>query len=89
MSDHQEMLLIYLKDRFYECGDPLEPIQILFDESQPSDFKSCLENDYEKLSPEEKIQLITEYSIWANKNMLLLGSKHKRYLCDFMDTKNG
>lgn len=70
-----DSLFIYLQHRFYQCDDPLEPIQILFDEAQPSFLRSCLQASYEELSTTEKNELINTYASWAKENCDLLGSQ--------------
>lgn len=62
LNPDQQILLIYMKDTNCETDDPLEPISDLFLEGTPSsDWESCLQATYKKLSKEEKLLLAQEY----------------------------
>lgn len=69
LNENQQAILSWLIDCYKDDGDPVEAISDLYDETMPSDWKSCLLAAYETLNVRQKFQVLSAFAEWGMKEV--------------------
>nr|DAL96342.1 MAG TPA: hypothetical protein [Caudoviricetes sp.] len=69
LNENQRAILGWLIDCYKDDGDPIEAISDLYDETMPSDWKTCLLAAYETLSICQKFQVLAAFAEWGMKEV--------------------
>lgn len=69
LNENQQAILGWLIDCYKDDGDPIEAISDLYDETMPSDWKTCLLAAYETLSICQKFQVLAAFAEWGMKEV--------------------
>lgn len=69
LNENQQAILSWLIDCYKDDGDPVEAISDLYDETMPSDWKSCLLAAYEMLNVRQKFQVLAAFADWGMKEV--------------------
>lgn len=65
LNENQRAILGWLIDCYKDDGDPIEAVSDLYDETMPSDWKTCLLAAYETLSVGQKFKLLAAFAEWG------------------------
>ena len=68
LNENQQAVLSWLIDCYGDDGDPIEALSDLYDETMPTEWKTCLDAAYETFDNQQKFQLLHAFAEWGMKN---------------------
>ncbi|MBO0458371.1 hypothetical protein JZO77_16690 [Enterococcus hulanensis] len=68
INENQQAVLSWLIDCYKDDGDPVEAISDLYDETMPTEWKTCLDAAYETFDNQQKFQLLHAFAEWGMKS---------------------
>lgn len=69
LNENQQAVLSWLIDCYKDDGDPVEAISDLYDETIPTEWKTCLDAAYETFDNQQKFQLLAAFAEWGMKEV--------------------
>ncbi|MDT2660683.1 hypothetical protein P7E02_12440 [Enterococcus hulanensis] len=69
LNENQQAVLSWLIDCYKDDGDPVEAISDLYDETMPTERKTCLDAAYETFDNQQKFQLLAAFAEWGMKEV--------------------
>ncbi|MGM0215045.1 hypothetical protein [Enterococcus sp. AZ109] len=65
LNDNQQAILGWLTDCYKENGDPVTTVSDLYDETRPSEWKSCLLAAFEDLDSKQQFEVLAAFADWG------------------------